>query len=132
MHGMWYSAERIGSTVSVSRDEDFFDDDEEDIDFDSRELCPDGTCTGIIIDGRCSECGKAPGEIDAVEADSQEAETEAPKSEAETDANVKKNRCLRMQGMYELKIITRFAAAHQLRALKGGCENLHGHNWKVE
>ena len=37
-----------------------------------------------------------------------------------------------MQGMYELKIITRFAAAHQLRALKGGCENLHGHNWKVE
>ncbi len=34
--------------------------------------------------------------------------------------------------MYELKIITRFAAAHQLRALKGGCENLHGHNWKVE
>jgi 6-pyruvoyltetrahydropterin/6-carboxytetrahydropterin synthase len=34
--------------------------------------------------------------------------------------------------MYELKIITRFAAAHQLRALTGGCENLHGHNWKVE
>lgn len=34
--------------------------------------------------------------------------------------------------MYELRIITRFAAAHQLRALKGGCENLHGHNWKVE
>lgn len=34
--------------------------------------------------------------------------------------------------MYELKIITRFAAAHQLRALVGGCENLHGHNWKVE
>ena len=34
--------------------------------------------------------------------------------------------------MYELKIITRFAAAHQLRALQGGCENLHGHNWKVE
>jgi len=34
--------------------------------------------------------------------------------------------------MYELKIITRFSAAHQLRALKGGCENLHGHNWKVE
>jgi len=34
--------------------------------------------------------------------------------------------------MYELTIITRFAAAHQLRALKGGCENLHGHNWKVE
>lgn len=34
--------------------------------------------------------------------------------------------------MYELKITSRFAAAHQLRALVGGCENLHGHNWKVE
>jgi len=34
--------------------------------------------------------------------------------------------------MYELKIISNFAAAHQLRALQGGCERLHGHNWKVE
>jgi hypothetical protein len=21
-------------------------------------LCPDGTCTGIIVDGKCTECGK--------------------------------------------------------------------------
>ena len=34
--------------------------------------------------------------------------------------------------MYELKITSQFAAAHQLRALEGGCEHLHGHNWKVE
>ena len=34
--------------------------------------------------------------------------------------------------MYELKIISHFAAAHQLREFKGGCENLHGHNWKIE
>jgi 6-pyruvoyltetrahydropterin/6-carboxytetrahydropterin synthase len=34
--------------------------------------------------------------------------------------------------MYELKIIDQFAAAHQLRGIKGGCENLHGHNWKIE
>ncbi len=34
--------------------------------------------------------------------------------------------------MYELKIISNFAAAHQLRGFQGGCENLHGHNWKVE
>ncbi len=34
--------------------------------------------------------------------------------------------------MFELKIVTDFAAAHQL-ALEGRkCENLHGHNWKVE
>ena len=34
--------------------------------------------------------------------------------------------------MYELKIVTQFAAAHQLRGYRGGCENLHGHNWKIE
>ncbi len=34
--------------------------------------------------------------------------------------------------MYELKVITQFAAAHQLRNYTGKCESLHGHNWKVE
>ena len=34
--------------------------------------------------------------------------------------------------MYELKIISQFAAAHQLREFVGKCEELHGHNWKVE
>lgn len=34
--------------------------------------------------------------------------------------------------MYELKIISQFAAAHQLREFEGGCERLHGHNWKIE
>ena len=34
--------------------------------------------------------------------------------------------------MYELKIISQFAAAHQLREFEGKCENLHGHNWKIE
>ncbi|MBI4650749.1 6-carboxytetrahydropterin synthase QueD [Candidatus Desantisbacteria bacterium] len=34
--------------------------------------------------------------------------------------------------MYNLKIVTGFAAAHNLRNYKGKCENLHGHNWKVE
>lgn len=34
--------------------------------------------------------------------------------------------------MYELKVISNFAAAHQLREFKGACEQLHGHNWKVE
>lgn len=33
---------------------------------------------------------------------------------------------------YEVKIITDFAAAHNLRNFRGKCENLHGHNWKVE
>jgi len=34
--------------------------------------------------------------------------------------------------MYELKIIRKFAAAHQLPLSKTKCENLHGHNWKIE
>lgn len=34
--------------------------------------------------------------------------------------------------MYELRVETSFSAAHFLRGYKGKCENLHGHNWKVE
>jgi 6-pyruvoyltetrahydropterin/6-carboxytetrahydropterin synthase len=34
--------------------------------------------------------------------------------------------------MHEIKVITHFAAAHQLRNFRGKCEQLHGHNWKVE
>jgi hypothetical protein len=32
--------------------------DQEDFDLDARILCPDGTCTGIIVNGKCTECGK--------------------------------------------------------------------------
>ncbi len=31
---------------------------DEGLDLENRVLCPDGNCTGIIIDGKCSECGK--------------------------------------------------------------------------
>ncbi len=34
--------------------------------------------------------------------------------------------------MYELKVVTQFSAAHSLRNFHGKCEDLHGHNWKVE
>ncbi len=34
--------------------------------------------------------------------------------------------------MYELKVLTHFAAAHKLKMVSKKCENLHGHNWKVE
>jgi 6-pyruvoyltetrahydropterin/6-carboxytetrahydropterin synthase len=34
--------------------------------------------------------------------------------------------------MYELKVITDFAAAHRLRTFGGECEKLHGHNWRIE
>ena len=38
--------------------------DEEGFDLDNRVLCPDGTCTGIIVDGRCTECGKRVGKTE--------------------------------------------------------------------
>ena len=34
--------------------------------------------------------------------------------------------------MYELMVEAQFSAAHQLRGYKGKCENLHGHNWRVQ
>ena len=34
--------------------------------------------------------------------------------------------------MFELKVVTRFAAAHQLTMVGAKCENMHGHNWKIE
>jgi len=34
--------------------------------------------------------------------------------------------------MFELMVDTTFAAAHRLRGYKGKCEQMHGHNWKVQ
>jgi 6-pyruvoyltetrahydropterin/6-carboxytetrahydropterin synthase len=34
--------------------------------------------------------------------------------------------------MYEITVISNFSGAHRLRYLHGRCEELHGHNWKVE
>jgi 6-pyruvoyltetrahydropterin/6-carboxytetrahydropterin synthase len=34
--------------------------------------------------------------------------------------------------MYSIKVESHFSAAHNLREYKGKCEELHGHNWKVE
>ncbi len=47
-----------GEREPDSFEEDAFEDDAEGPDFDNRVLCPDGTCTGIIENGRCTECGK--------------------------------------------------------------------------
>lgn len=33
---------------------------------------------------------------------------------------------------FELKVTGSFAAAHKLQMVAKKCENLHGHNWKVE
>ena len=33
---------------------------------------------------------------------------------------------------FEASVQSSFSAAHRLRGYKGRCENMHGHNWKVE
>lgn len=34
--------------------------------------------------------------------------------------------------MYSIKVEANFSSAHNLRGYKGKCEELHGHNWKIE
>ena len=38
----------------------------------------------------------------------------------------------RLGCMFEVMIERNFSSAHQLRGYKGKCENLHGHNYKIE
>ena len=37
-----------------------------------------------------------------------------------------------MSGQFEVMIERNFSSAHQLRGYRGKCENLHGHNYKIE
>src|SRR5712692_3233510 len=37
-----------------------------------------------------------------------------------------------MPGQFEAMIERNFSSAHQLRGYQGKCENLHGHNYRVE
>lgn len=37
-----------------------------------------------------------------------------------------------MPHLFRLKVQDHFSSAHYLRNYQGACENLHGHNWKVE
>lgn len=34
--------------------------------------------------------------------------------------------------MYNIRVEANFSSAHNLRGYKGKCEELHGHNWKIE
>jgi hypothetical protein len=68
----------------VEEAEDTFEDDNG-FDLGDRILCPDGTCTGIIVDGRCSECGKTPDEVEK-----QEEEREKQQDEKQEEKNQNK------------------------------------------
>ena len=32
---------------------------DDEFDLENRVLCPDGNCTGIMVDGKCTECGRS-------------------------------------------------------------------------
>lgn len=49
----------------------------------------------------------------------------------QTDFDISPENTLRGK-MFRLTITTSFASAHNLINYQGECENLHGHNWKVE
>ena len=34
--------------------------------------------------------------------------------------------------MFEVSVVRTFCSAHRLRGYRGKCEDLHGHNWRVE
>jgi hypothetical protein len=51
-----------GAHLVESESEDSIGQDDE-FDFENRVLCPDGTCTGIILNGKCTECGKKENEL---------------------------------------------------------------------
>ncbi len=66
----------------VEEVEDTFEDDNG-FDLGDRILCPDGTCTGIIVDGRCSECGKTPDEVKKQEEQQKKQQEEQQKKQQE-------------------------------------------------
>ena len=41
----------------ITEDSSSEEDGPDELDLDERILCSDGTCTGIIVDGKCTECG---------------------------------------------------------------------------
>ena len=53
--------------VSLEAELDDTSDEENVFDLDDRILCPDGTCTGIMVDGKCTECGKTLEEVEKSE-----------------------------------------------------------------
>lgn len=67
----------------VEEVEDTFEDDDG-FDLGDRILCPDGTCTGIIVDGRCSECGRTPDEVKKQE-EQQEEQLEEQREEQQKE-----------------------------------------------
>jgi hypothetical protein len=65
-----------GASFETSLDPPTGDDETDVLDLENRILCPDGTCTGIIENGRCTECGRTVDEIRAAESEDPPEESE--------------------------------------------------------
>ncbi|MBW2117417.1 MAG: hypothetical protein JRH09_05780 [Deltaproteobacteria bacterium] len=50
----------MGCGSFLGRKEKGATEDDNGFDFEDRVLCPDGNCTGIIENGKCTECGRTP------------------------------------------------------------------------
>jgi len=73
----------------VEEVEDTFEDDNG-FDLGDRVLCPDGTCTGIIVDGRCSECGRTPDEVKKQEEQQEEQQEDQQEEEQQEEKQEEK------------------------------------------
>ena len=73
----------------VEEVEDTFEDDNG-FDLGDRVLCPDGTCTGIIVDGRCSECGRTPDEVKKQEEQQEEQQEDQQEEEHQEEKQEEK------------------------------------------
>lgn len=62
-----YCGASMREDVAPPAEEVPYDEDEEP-DLENRVLCPDGSCTGIIVNGRCTECGRREGDYPDTEA----------------------------------------------------------------
>jgi hypothetical protein len=43
----------------MGRSGEIIEGDGSEFDFENRVLCPDGNCIGIIVNGKCTECGRS-------------------------------------------------------------------------
>ncbi len=65
-----------GASFETPVDSSPRDDETDVLDLENRILCPDGTCTGIIENGRCTECGRTVEEIRTEEPEESPEKTE--------------------------------------------------------
>jgi hypothetical protein len=91
-HCMMCGAPLAEGLVHVAEEDGFIDDHDE-FDLDNRVLCSDGSCTGIVVGGKCTECGRAPGDVgtsDDEPVEAMEEKTDVPSEDKSDEATEEK------------------------------------------